>query len=112
MRFEFATATRILFGAGTVREAGSIADALGARALVITGRDTARAASLLSSLSGKRLTYTLLTVAGEPSLETISAGIQRARDEQCDLVIGFGGGSVIDAGKAIAALLTNQGEVM
>jgi alcohol dehydrogenase class IV len=39
-------------------------------------------------------------------------GVQYARENQCDLVIGMGGGSVIDAGKAIAALLTNPGDVL
>src|SRR5438132_1004478 len=112
MRFEFATATRILFGAGSVREAGSIAHALGRRALIVTGRDAARTAPLFSSLSEKGISQTLFPVIGEPSIETVRAGVQRAREDQCDLVIGFGGGSAIDAGKAIAALLTNQGEVL
>ena len=112
MRFEFATATRILFGAGTVREAGSIVQALGRRALIVTGKDAGRAAPLLSSLGEKRMSHAVFPVTGEPSIETVRAGVQRARDEQCDLVIGFGGGSAIDAGKAIAALLTNQGQVL
>src|SRR5258708_5120725 len=112
MRFEFATATRILFGVGSVREAGSIVQALGRRALIVTGSGGARAAPLLSSLGEKQIGHALFPVIGEPSIETVRAGVQRARDEQCDLVIGFGGGSAVDAGKAIAALLTNHGEVL
>jgi len=39
-------------------------------------------------------------------------GIKQARNQHCDLVIGFGGGSSLDAGKAIAAMLTNEGELL
>jgi alcohol dehydrogenase class IV len=49
------------------------------------------------------------SVSGEPTLETVLSGARLAREEACKVVIGFGGGSVIDAGKAIAALVTNQG---
>jgi alcohol dehydrogenase class IV len=48
-------------------------------------------------------------VAGEPDLEAIRAGVELARRQSCDLVIGFGGGSAIDLGKAIAILATNPG---
>ena len=54
MRFEFATATRILFGAGTLREAGQIAAGLGRRALVVTGRTPERARRLLDGLRRER----------------------------------------------------------
>jgi len=50
MRFEFATAPRILFGAGTLREVGAIARTMGRRALVVTGRDPGRAGTLLAVL--------------------------------------------------------------
>jgi alcohol dehydrogenase class IV len=51
-------------------------------------------------------------VDGEPTLEGIQLGVKIAGTEHCDLVIGFGGGSALDAGKAIAALLTNGGELL
>ncbi len=49
-------------------------------------------------------------VTGEPTLNLVPSGLVQARQELRDLVIGFGGGSAMDAGKAIAALLTNPGE--
>jgi len=49
-------------------------------------------------------------VAGEPTIEVVRSETQRARDERCEFVISFGGGSVIDTGKAIAALMTNGGD--
>lgn len=112
MRFEFMTANRILFGPGTLREIGSAAVSLGRRALVVTGVETSRAAPLLEQIEGQKLAYTLFTVEHEPSIPLVQAGIQAAHDSECDLVIGFGGGSAIDTGKAIAALLTNPGEIV
>jgi len=100
MHFEFATATRILFGAGTIRELEPAAKSLGRRALLVTG-------SRASDLEANR---TVLRITAEPTVDRIREGVQYARDEQCDVVIGIGGGSVIDAAKAIAALLTNGSE--
>ncbi len=104
MRFEFATADRILFGAGTVKEAPSAAAALGRRALLVTGRTGLRAAL------GAWESCPRFAVAGEPTIDLVRRGIAAAREEGCDLVIAIGGGSAMDAGKAIAALLTNPGD--
>lgn len=113
MNFEFATATRIVFGAGRLREMREIAPTLGRRALVVIGK-SARAVQhvepLLGALPDTGVEYATFSVAGEPTVDVVRAGTQRARDERCDFVIGFGGGSVIDTGKAIAVLLTNDGD--
>jgi alcohol dehydrogenase class IV len=109
MRFEFATATRIIFGAGTLREVGPIAAEMGSRALVVTGRTVTRAKPLLDLLAAQGIETVTFSVAGEPTTKVVRLGTQRAREADCDLVIGFGGGSVLDTGKAIAALLTNGG---
>src|SRR5258706_3920088 len=112
MRFEFATVSRIIFGPGTLREVGPLAKDLGRRALVVTGRDTSRAEELLKILNDHRVRSLTLAVPGEPEIETVQGGVALAKEEQCDIVIGFGGGSALDAGKAIAAMLTNNGEVL
>jgi alcohol dehydrogenase class IV len=112
MPFEFATATRIVFGAGTLREAGPAAAALcpGGRALVVTGASAGHAAPLLADLEAHGLCPTLFQVAAEPTLDLVRAGAQQARAAGCELVIGLGGGSALDTGKAIAALATNPGD--
>ena len=112
MNFEFATATRIIFGAGTIPQFGANAKSYGQRALVVTGRSPQRAEKLLASLAASDIAATMFPVAGEPEIATVETGVARARQEQCDFVISIGGGSVIDAGKAIAAMLTNTGELL
>jgi alcohol dehydrogenase class IV len=112
MRFEFATATRIIFGAGTLSEVGPIAARMGHRALVITTHNAGRAAPLFTQLGGAKVEYVTFAIEHEPTTGMVVKGTQRAREHDCDLVIGFGGGSVIDTGKAIAALLTNPGDVL
>lgn len=110
MPFEFATAGRIIFGAGTLQQIGRLAAEFGSRALVVTGRDVERAAPLLKLLAEQGIAVTKFVISGEPTVDDAQRGVQVARESGCDVVIGFGGGSVIDAGKAIAALLTNGGE--
>jgi len=110
MRFEFATATRIIFGESTLKEVGPAAIEIGRKALVVSGLSEERAEPLLKILAGSEIGYGLYQVSHEPTTDLIKQGIERARREDCDLVIGFGGGSAVDSAKAIAALLTNPGD--
>ena len=112
IRFEFATAARVVFGPGTLRELGAIAQTLGRLALVVTGRNSDRAQPALAQLAGVGRGAVVFAVPGEPTTHLVRAGVELARREQCDVVIAFGGGSAIDAAKAIAALLTNGGELL
>jgi alcohol dehydrogenase class IV len=112
MRFEFATSGRILFGPGTLRAVAPAAAEWGRRVLVVTGRTGERAGALLDHLESLGLVFTAFPVSCEPTLETVRAGVELAREAGCEVIIGYGGGSVIDAGKAIAALLTNLGDLL
>jgi alcohol dehydrogenase class IV len=112
MHFEFATATRIIFGQGTLHEVGPLAKAMGQRALLVTGRDSRRAQPLVTAMGEQKMEVTSFAVDSEPTLEMVEQGLALAKKEQCDLVISLGGGSAIDAGKAIAALLTNHGTLL
>ena len=112
MKFEFATATRIIFGPGASREIGALAGESGKRALVVTGRNPSRAEKLLASLREAGVRATTFSVAGEPEISTVESGVALGKKENCDFVIGFGGGSALDAAKAIAAMLANDGDVL
>lgn len=111
MRFEFATAGRIIFGHGCSREAVPLAQSLGRHALVVTGAHPERAQVLGGWLREAGVAVTLFPVAGEPTTDHVIAGAACACGAGCDMVIGFGGGSALDAGKAIAALMTNPGDL-
>jgi alcohol dehydrogenase class IV len=112
MRFEFATAARIVFGAGTLGEVGRIAREFGRRAFVVTGRRTQRASRLFDLLRATNVDVTTFAIANEPTTDDILRGTSLARAANCDVVIGFGGGAALDAAKAISALVTNPGEVL
>lgn len=109
MNFEFATATRIIFGPGSLKQVGPLAAEMGHRALVVMGRTTERVEPLLDILTAQGLDAATFMVGGEPTIDVVRQGTHQARAKKCDLIIGLGGGSVLDAGKAIAALLTNGG---
>ena len=94
MRFEFATATRIVFGPGTLREVGPLAREFGPRVLVVTGADPRRAEPLLAVLRQHSVSSSsTFPVPGEPEIETVRQGVALAKQENCGAVIAFGGGS-------------------
>jgi alcohol dehydrogenase class IV len=108
--FELAAPSRIVFRAGATSEVGTIARELGRHALIVTGRSGARAGAITGPLDTAGVRGTTFAVAGEPTVDIARAGVAAARAAGCDLVIGFGGGSALDAAKAIAALLGNGGD--
>jgi alcohol dehydrogenase class IV len=111
VNFEFAAPPRILFGEGRVREVPALARSLGSRALVVEGQ-SGRAESLARALHEAGLAPSRFQISSEPTVALIERATAFARHERCDLVISLGGGSVIDAGKAIAALLTNHEPIL
>ena len=112
MEFEFATATRIIFGRGAVKDTGSIVGKMGRRVFAITGRSTERAHPLMGQLKDNGMTVTHFSIPEEPTTQLALAAVEKARGPKCDLVIGMGGGSVLDTSKVVAALLTNSGPLM
>lgn len=112
MSFGFATATEILYGAGSIKKALSSAknlQILGAKALLIIGGNVDRAKPITQQLSEQKISYVTYNVTGEPSTDVADNGAKIAREEKCDFIVGYGGGSVIDTGKAVAMLVTNGG---
>ncbi|MCO5052419.1 MAG: iron-containing alcohol dehydrogenase [Verrucomicrobiae bacterium] len=111
MNFEFATTTRTIFGAGKLAELGDLAVGFGSRALLVTGARSTPTRTILSLLQRVGIQATPYAVASEPTIAMVEAGLALGRTTQSDFVIACGGGSVLDTGKAIAALLANAGAV-
>ena len=112
MRFEFATAGRVLFGLDTLSEVESIFPDLGKRVLIVRGGSPERSRPLEAILGAANVEYSSFEILGEPTIERIEEGVKQARRADVDLVAGLGGGSVIDAAKAIAGLVTNPGPIL
>lgn len=111
-RFDFATAGRIIFGAGVVQELKNILPGMGTRPALVTGAGGADPALVIALLREIGPFCEQISVSGEPTLERLQAVLSQARQTDCDCVVAYGGGSVIDTGKALAALLANPGEVL
>lgn len=116
MNFEFATANLIIFGPGRFIEVGNLAQSFGKRALVVTGKQALSDAGIIDKLNqnlgAKRVEFLQFIVPNEPDLNLIEQGVAKALEGNCDLVIGLGGGSVIDTAKTIGGLLTNEGSLL
>ena len=110
--FEFSTSDQIIFGNGTISRVASLAPDFGKRALIVCGSGSVPVENLFQFLNDAGVAAGIFRVEGEPDVTLIKEGLKKAKLAQSDFVIGYGGGSVIDTGKAIAALMTNPGDVM
>lgn len=110
MNFDFMSAGRIVFGSGKLDVAAEEALRLGSRAFVVAGSRVKRVAPLLEMLAAKGVDHEVYHVTGEPTVPVVQKAAAQAAG--CDLVIAMGGGSVLDTGKAVSALVTNEGDLM
>lgn len=113
-RFDYFAPTQIRFGAGRAAEIGAQAAAYGRKALLVTGRGDSILAPLyrrvLENLAAAGVECAHFDgVIPNPTTEVVSAGARLARDFEAQVVIGVGGGSSLDAAKAIAVEATHPG---
>ena len=107
--FEFATASRIIFGAGKLSELGALIAGNARHVLLVRGGSSDAIPRVREIFSSSSIPFTEFTVHGEPTVDIVREGMKAAHD--CDMIIGLGGGSAIDTGKAISALATNPGDI-
>ncbi len=105
----FRTPGEVHFGAGAVASVGRIAKTWGERALIITGARSAKTTGALDavcqSLKAAGVSVVIYDKVGhEPTIRLVEEARALARSEQCDLMIGLGGGSPIDTAKCAAGL--------
>ncbi len=110
IRVDFATAARIVFGNGTVSQLPELVESFGEHALLVTGRNPGRISGVREGLEEAGLDCIVFPVAGEPTVSLVREGARICTASNRDLVISIGGGSAIDAGKAIAIVAQNSGE--
>ena len=112
LHFEFAAPQRIIFGAGTARQTGTLVGEWGRQALVVVGAGEQVTAPVFESLDVAGISWVSVRVSQEPTLESVEAALAQARQMSAEMVLGVGGGSALDTAKAVAALLTNSGELL
>jgi len=108
--FELSVPEKVVFGQGTLARLGELVSGFGNRALIVHGANPDRARSV-EGLLAQSTTY-LYSIRNEPTIEDIAKGVEEAKSREISLVIGVGGGSAIDAAKAISGLVTNSGDIL
>lgn len=107
---------RVVFGPGSVQKLSALTRTYGTHALLVTGARSLRATehwhSLIVALKTNGITWVAIQVNGEPSPQLIDDAVRDLHHECFDVVIGIGGGSALDAAKAIAGLLKPGNSVM
>ena len=112
MSFEFTCPTKIIFGEGSSKDAVSAATGLGRHILLITGKSEGKSHHAQDRFARAGVEFTAFHVEQEPTVDLVRAGVKAVRDCGAGVVVGWGGGSALDAAKAIACLSTNPGDPM
>ena len=113
MQFQFRTTGQLIFGRGEHRRAAQLAVGLGKRVLLVTGASSLSQNGVLARIAadlGDAAEHVEhVTVSGEPDVAATDALVRQCRESGCQVVLATGGGSVLDVGKAVAALSQNAG---
>jgi alcohol dehydrogenase class IV len=113
--FSFASIPHIIFGAGKLIELYEIIPKFGDKVLFVIGGSSLKQSGkwdeIASKLEATSINYSLVSVSGEPSPTVIDKITTKFRDKNLNLIVGIGGGSVTDAGKAISAMLTKDNSI-
>lgn len=116
MHFNLARLPRIEFGQGTIAQLPAKITGYGPKTLIVTGAhsfmESLQWAELETTLTDQGIAWELIHVSGEPSPELVDEAVARLRHSGIDCVVGIGGGSTLDAAKAIAGLLKPGNSVM
>lgn len=114
--FSISRLPRIIYGCGRLGEVPALASSYGNRTLLVTGKHsfygTKRWPAFIEALEKRNIDCLHVTVSGEPSPQLVDQAVSRFFGESIAVVIGIGGGSVLDAAKAIAGLLPHGNSVM
>ena len=104
--------TKVYFGEGMIEKVGEETKKFGKRALVVTGKNSAKKTGALQKVENslRKAGVEMVLFEGvepNPSLETVEKGAQLIKKRECEVIVGLGGGSAMDAAKGMAILFTN-----
>ena len=116
MSFHYYLPVNVVFGCGKVKEVGEIAKPYGKKALIVTGKSSAKKSGLYDKvkdcLKAAGIESVLFDkVSQNPLTTTAMEGAAFAKEHACDVVVAIGGGSIMDCAKAIAFLSVNEGDI-
>lgn len=112
---QFTVPTHIITGKGALDEAKGYIKSYGKKALIVTGKHVVKSTmmqALIEKLDDLEVEYNIFDgITGEPTDCMVEEGIKVYQDNNCEFLIGIGGGSPLDAAKAIGAMITNPGAI-
>ncbi|WP_315070589.1 iron-containing alcohol dehydrogenase [uncultured Clostridium sp.] len=116
MKFNYNLPVNLLFGRGTSNEIGKEVAKYGKKALIVTGKSSTKRSGLLdkviSLLNDAKIEYEIFDkVEQNPLTTTVYEGVEIIKDTGCDVILGLGGGSIMDAAKSIAFSVKNPGDI-
>ncbi|WP_326974625.1 iron-containing alcohol dehydrogenase [Caproicibacter sp. BJN0012] len=116
MQFNYYLPVNLIFGSGKIKELGGQVEQYGHKVLIVTGRSSTKKSGLLEKSVALLKEFGVNSVVFDqvepnPTTTTAYAGVKLAKSEGCDVVVGLGGGSIMDAAKAIAFLSVNEGDI-
>lgn len=116
MEFNYNLPVNIVFGRGKVNELGKRTLKYGKKALIVTGKNSSKKSGLLNKskdlLEKEGIEVVIFDkVTKNPLISTVEEGAKIIKSENCDVVVAIGGGSIMDAAKAIAFIAVNDGDI-
>lgn len=113
MQFKFNIGTNILFGRNCIKDNSSVFGSFGRNAVIVTGKSSGEKSGALEDvievLKKEEINYTVFdSISNNPSLENVKEAGEAAKRFNADFIIGIGGGSPLDASKAVAVLAVND----
>jgi len=116
MNFQYYLPVNLIFGAGKASQIGTETAKYGKKALIVTGYNSTKKSGLLDRaialLKESEVSYEIFDkVAQNPLTTTVYEGAALAKETGCDVILGLGGGSIMDAAKSIAFSCVNEGDL-
>jgi len=113
--FNFASIPHIIFGAGKLNEIYDLIPKFGKNVLYVIGGSSLKKSGkwdeIESTLQKNNISFSTISVYGEPTVKLVDDAVNKFRNHNIDVIVGIGGGSVIDAGKAISAMLPKNDSI-